>query len=358
MDSNFKTVYEILQEYKDDPLFIKAIPETKEMINTLDEGEDLFEEKFFRPFSDEWNYFYFFVNAFEENKEDVKWYYENKGNYMIERLRYEYLDNDGEYKSCYDVIDEDVYYTYNELDEVLFIYNECISGGYGKAISYLYGEDWFFILTHETCEDKELPIKYAMTYLTKWINSDYDTYKNEATKNRNIFKEIDEHISILSDYAKDDVFLKEVPNILEIIENLKSAIWKDEDEAYKVFWQLSDIRESINLYKKNSDDMKFFYDNRDISKLVPKDNYYIDKVYINSVDDYTRDFNPYINSLYDYIKIFKRSLTFADCWSRITKKTVITKDKDQSTNITLEFNKDSMEEFIKWVISEINEYFK
>ena len=39
----------------------------------------------------------------------------------------------------------------------------------------------------------------------------YDKYKNEATKNRNIFKEIDEHISMLSDYAKDDTFYNFAP---------------------------------------------------------------------------------------------------------------------------------------------------
>ena len=359
MNSNFKEfyegIYDILQKYKDDAVFLKAIPQTKEMIDALEEDEDLFEKKFFTWFSTECQDFCFFVRLFEKNKDDIKWYYENRGNYIRERLRYEYLDIDGEYKSYYNVI-EDTYdlYIYSELDEILLIYNGCIAGGYGDAISCLCGENWFFILTHDTCDDKELSVKYALTYLTEYINSRYDKYKNEATKNRNIFKEIDEHISMLSDYAKDSVFLNEVPNIFEIIENLKSAKGKDEDEAYKIFWQLSNIRTSINLYKKNRDDMKFFYDNRDISKFVPKDNYYMDDKYEYCEENY----NPYINSLYDYIKIFERSLTFANCWRRITRTTKITEDKNKSTKITLEFNKESMEEFIKWVINEINEYFK
>lgn len=358
MNSNFKDfyedIYDILQKYKDDTLFLKAIPQTKEMINALEEDEDLFEKKFFRFLSRQWYSFHFLVNSFEENKEDFKWYYENKDNYIKEKLRYEYLDNDGEYKSHYSSINEDVYYIYYELDEILSIYNECISGGYGQAIYYLCHEDWFYILTHNTCEDKELPIKYALTYLTEYINLHYDTYKNEAIKNRDIFKEIDEHISMLSNYAKDNVFVKEVPNVFEIIENLKNTKGKDEDEAYKIFWQLYNIRESINLYKKNRDDMKFFYDNRDISKFVPKDNYYMDDKYEYSVDDY----NPYINSLYDYIKRFEYGLTFADYWRRITETTIHTEDTSKSTNVTLEFNKESVEEFIKWVINEINEYFK
>ncbi len=327
----YKDIYEILQKYKDDTLFLKAIPQTKDMINALEKGEDLFENKFFSFFSEEWHSFNFLVNSFEQNNEDFKWYYENKDNYIKERLRYEYLDNDGEYKTYYNIGYEDVYYTYSELDEILFIYNECISGGYGKAIYHLCHEDMFYILTYDTCEDKELPIKYALTYLTEYINSNYDTYKNDAIKNRNIFKEIDEHISMLSNYAKDDVFIKEVPNVFDIIENLKSCKDKDEDEAYKVFWQLSNIRESINLYKKYRDDMKFFHNNRDISKFIPKNT-----DYINDSD---------IADLYTTIRIFESNLTLASCRRRFILRNEISKDE-------------SIERFIKGVINKINKYFE
>ena len=47
MSSNFKEfyedIYDILQKYKDDGVFLKVIPQTKEMINALEEGEDLFD---------------------------------------------------------------------------------------------------------------------------------------------------------------------------------------------------------------------------------------------------------------------------------------------------------------------------
>jgi len=326
----YEDIYEILQKHKDDTLFLKVIPQTKEMINALEEGEDLFEKKFFRIFSEEWYSFNFSVNSFEQNNEDFRWYYENKDNYIKEKLRYEYLDNDGEYKTYYNIGYEDVYYTYSTLDEILFIYNECIFGGYGKAIYHLCHEDMFYILTYDTCEDKELPIKYALTYLTEYINSNYDTYKNDAIKNRNIFKEIDEHIAMLSNYAKDDVFIKEVPNIFEIIENLKSAKGKDEYEAYKIFWQLSNIRESINLYKKNRDDMKFFHNNRDISKFIPTS-----IEYINDRD---------ITGLYTTIQIFESNLTLASCRRRFILRNEISKDE-------------SIEIFIKGVINKINKYF-
>ena len=331
MSFDFKDVYEILQKYKDDAVFLKAIPQTKEMINALEEDKDLFEKKFFRFLSYECYSFYILVNLFEENKEDFKWYYENKDNYIKERLRYEYLDNDGEYKTYYNSINDDVYYTYCELDEILFIYNECISGGYDKAIYHLCHEDMFYILTYNTCEDKELPIKYALTYLTEYINSNYDTYKNEAIKNRNIFKEIDEHISMLSNYAKDDVFIKEVPNIFDIIENLKSCKGKDEHEAYKIFWKLSNIRESINLYKKYRDDMKFFHDNRDISKFVPNNTDYIN--------------NSHLYSLYSTIQIFESNLTLASCRRRFILRNEISEHE-------------SIEKYIKGVINKINKYFE
>ena len=38
-----------------------------------------------------------------------------------------------------------------------------------------------------------------------------------------------------------------------------SLLTNNEDDAYKAYWLISDIRNSIKLYEEFGDDMEFFY---------------------------------------------------------------------------------------------------
>ena len=124
----------------------------------------------------------------------------------------------------------------------------------------------------------------------------------------------------------------------------KAIISNNEDEAYSAFCQLYDLRYSINLYKKYPEDMKFFYENRDISKLIKlKD----------------KDINfSYIEHLYHYITIFETSSTLTRCWSRLSRSSTLMEDKFLSINISIGPDESSMEDFIKWVVNKINEATK
>lgn len=355
--SSFEHIYNALQLYKEDPVFLMAVPNVKEMLDVLEKGDDLFEKKYFLALSQEWHAFNILINEFEEHREDVKWYYENKGTYLRERLIYEYVDPKSEHYLS-DSIKEDYFsfFTINEyydqeMDDVLNIYNKCVAGGYGQALYFMYYEDWLYILTNEIrtdedlCVDEEYPVKYAMTYFTKWIDKRYDSYEKIARESRDIFKELEQSISILSECSKDKFFLKEVPNTFDIIDKMKKAIISNnEDEAYIAFCQLYDIRYTINLHKKYPEDMKFFYENRDISKLIKlKD----------------KDINfSYIEHLYHYITIFETSSILTRCWSRLSGSSTLMEDKFLSINISIGPDESSMEDFIKWVVNKINEATK
>ena len=354
--SSFERIYDALQLYKEDPVFLMAVPDAKEMLDVLEKGDDLFEKKYFLAASQERHAFSFFINAFEEHREDVRWYYENKGTYLRERLIYEYVDPKSEdYLS--DSIKEDYFdiltieYYDQEMDDVLNVYNKCVAGGYGQALYFMYYEDYLYTLTNEIrtdedlCIDEEYPIKYAMTYFTKWIDKRYDSYEKIARESRDIFKELDLNISILSECSKDEFFLKEIPNTFDIINKMKKAmISNNEDKAYTAFCQLYDLRYSINLHKKYPEDMKFFYENRDISKLI-------------ELKDKEINF-PYISNLYHYLTIFETSSTLTRCWSRLPGSLTAKEDKFLSINISIGPDKSSMEDFIKFVVNKLNEAIK
>ena len=78
-------------------------------------------------------------------------------------------------------------------------------------------------------------------------------------------KENADFILLLTKYSEDPLFIKEVPNIYKIIDKLEmSLLTNNEDDAYKAYWLISDIRNSIKLYEEFRDDMEFFYNNRDL----------------------------------------------------------------------------------------------
>lgn len=323
---DYEYIYKGLKKYKDDDLFLMEVPQAKEMIKILEDDETLFEERFFHPCSEEEYYLSVFIDLFEKRREDIKWYCENKKTTLKEMRRYECINNEEDFD--------------REMDDILDIYNRCVREGYAQAWYYLYSEDWLFILTKEMGNDKKCPVKFALEVLGRWIRSDYHEYEKNAKKNRDIFSEINQTIENLKKYSQDEIFLKELPQVFHVIENLQEAIKsKDEDKAYDEFLNLSFIRDSIDLYKKNPRDMKFFYDNRDISRLI--------KVGKSGS-------SGYMNKLWNYVRIFEESKNFAHCWRSIAYTITVVRDEDSSGYITLEYNKDSIEEYMKWVISEIN----
>ena len=177
----YKDIYEGLKRYKDDKLFLMEVPDAEKMIRALeDEDESLFERKFFHEFSDRHYYLSIFITFFEEKREDIKWYYENKETTLKKKRRYEFINDDGGY-------DE------REMDNILDIYNRCVTGGYGQSVYYLYNEDWLFILTKEIGDDKKCPVKFALETLNDWIKYGYEDYEKNCRKNRNIFLEKNEN---------------------------------------------------------------------------------------------------------------------------------------------------------------------
>ena len=73
-----------------------------------------------------------------------------------------------------------------------------------------------------------------------------------------------------------------------------SLLTNNEDDAYKAYWLISDIRNSIKLYEEFRDDMEFFYNNRDLSKFIYKDILEINK-------------DEYKGILFNYIIMYEKS---------------------------------------------------
>lgn len=316
----YKDIYEGIHKYKDDPLFIKEFENIEPLEFLLDMNEYEFEEYFSTRDSHENYCLSIFVSIFEDEKDDIQWYYENKDKYFKDIICYEAIN-------CQE-------FDY-EMAEILWLYKLCQDGGYGKAYYYLVSEDWLFITTQETLEDKKMVVKYSMEYLINLIKECYGKYEKLARKNRDIFAEINQTIATLNEYSKDEIFIKEVPNVFTIIDNLKDALLsKDEDFAYRAFWQVSFIRNAMELYEKNPADMKFFYDNRDIGKFIKKERNIHDR---------------YSDALWSYFYSFEKSSNFTKCYNYISRN-IFYIDKD----LDISYNKESIEEFIKWVINEIN----
>ena len=199
---------------------------------------------------------------------------------------------------------------------------------------YLYTSDILSPKYEDFINEKEL-VKDAILFLVEVINKTYQTYKNSRTKNRDIFKENADFILLLTKYSEDPLFIKEVPNIYKIIDKLEmSLLTNNEDDAYKAYWLISDIRNSIKLYEEFRDDMEFFYNNRDLSKFIYKDILEINK------DEY------------NYIIMYEKSKKFEDIYNYITTTYFIL--KIDNVEIDIGYEDESIREFLKWVIDEIN----
>ena len=330
----YKEDYIGLKKYKDDKLFRKEIPNVDMLISMIEDDETLY-----KNYIRDNNIFPItFIHIFENRKDDIKWFYDNKDKYFKDIIRYEDINK--------------IIKSNNFKDDVcsycchdcITLFKRCQSGNYMNAYLQLYVYNYLYLYTSDILSpkyedfinEKEL-VKDAILFLVVVINK---TYKNSRTQNRDIFKENADFILLLTKYSEDPLFIKEVPNIYKIIDKLEmSLLTNNEDDAYKAYWLISDIRNSIKLYEEFRDDMEFFYNNRDLSKFIYKDILEINK-------------DEYKGILFNYIIMYEKSKKFEDIYNYITTTYFIL--KIDNVEIDIGYEDESIREFLKWVIDEIN----
>ena len=333
----YKEDYMGLKKYKDDKLFRKEIPNVDMLISMIEDDETLY-----KNYIRDNNIFPItFIHIFENRKDDIKWFYDNKDKYFKDIIRYEDINK--------------IIKSNNFKDDVcsycchdcITLFKRCQSGNYMNAYLQLYVYNYLYLYTSDILSpkyedfinEKEL-VKDAILFLVEVINKTYQTYKNSRTQNRDIFKENADFILLLTKYSEDPLFIKEVPNIYKIIDKLEmSLLTNNEDDAYKAYWLISDIRNSIKLYEEFRDDMEFFYNNRDLSKFIYKDILEINK-------------DEYKGILFNYIIMYEKSKKFEDIYNYITTTYFIL--KIDNVEIDIGYEDESIREFLKWVIDEIN----
>lgn len=333
----YKNHYIGLKKYRDNEIFRKEIPNIDILISMLEEDENLYE----RYIRDNELYPGKFINCFENRKDDIKWFYDNKDKYFKDIICYEDINENKESDNFEQ--DFENYCCHNCIS----LFKRCQSGNYMNAYEQLYVWDEIYLYTYEISspryEDfvtKSELVKDAMLLLIEVINKTYKNYKNSRTKNRDIFKENKDFIILLNQYSKDELFIKEIPNVYEVIKKLEiSLLNNNEDEAYRAYWLISDIRDSIRLYEQCRDDMEFFYNNRNLSEFINKDRIEINK------DEYKR-------ILLNYIRTYEKSKKFEDIWNYITRHSFSI--EINNIEIDIQYEHKSIREFIEWVISEIN----
>ena len=333
----YKDEYIGLKKYKNDELFRKEIPNIDMLISMIEEDENLY-GKYIED-NDLWHMA--FINCFENRKDDIKWFYDNKDKYFKDIICYEDINENKELDNFEYNIEN--YCCHNCIS----LFKKCQNGNYMNAYKELYVYDDIYLYTsdmssprYEDFITKSELVKDAMLLLIEVINKTYKNYKNSRTKNRDIFKENKDFIILLNQYSKDELFIKEIPNVYEVIEKLEiSLLNNNEDEAYRAYWLISDIRDSIKLYEECRADMEFFYNNRNLSEFINKDRIEINK------DEYKR-------ILLNYIRTYEESKKFKDIWNYITRHSFGL--EINNIEIDIQYEHESIREFIKWVISEIN----
>lgn len=337
----YKNDYIGLKKYKDNELFRKEIPNVDILISMIEEDENLYREYI----EDNDLYPTVFINCFENRKDDIKWFYDNKDKYFKDIICYEDINEISEFDNF-----DDNFEKYMEsccCHKCISLFKECQSLNYIDAYDILYNHDYIYLYTcdissprYEDFITKEELVKDAMLLLIEIINKTYENYKTIRTKNRDIFKENKDFIILLNQYSKDELFIKEIPNVYEIIEKLEiSLLNNNEDEAYRSYWLISDIRDSIRLYEQCREDMEFFYNNRNLSEFINKDRIE------NNKDEYKR-------ILLSYIRKYENSKMFKDIWNYITKNSFCI--EINNIEIYIKYEHKSIREFIEWVITEIN----
>ena len=334
---HYKSEYIGLKKYKDDELFRKEIPNVDMLISMIEEDENLYREYI----RDNDLYPRVFIDCFEDRKDDIKWFYDNKDKYFKDIICYEMINKTIESDNFEQEIDN--YCCHNCIS----LFKRCQSGSYINAYEQLYVFDEIFLYTSDICspryEDfvtKSELVKDAMLLLIEVINKTYKNYKNSRTKNRDIFKENKDFIILLNQYSKDELFIKEIPNVYEVIEKLEiSLLSNNEEEAYRAYWLISDIRNSIKLYEECKSDMEFFYNNRNLSQFINKDRIEINK-------------DKYKGILFKYIINYEESKKFEDIFNYITKHSFCI--EVNNVEIDIQYEHESIRAFMEWVINEIN----
>lgn len=324
-------------KYKNDEVFIKEIPNVDVLINMLQQDEDLYRE-YIRNTEE---YHIVFINAFQYRREDIEWFYDNKDKYFKDIVSYDFIDSNMEW-------DEDDQCCHN----CIWLLKTCQNGNYMNAYEYLYIQDYMFLFTYEEFTHRGELVKDAIMLLIEIINKTYEHYKKTRTKNRDITKENNNMINKLREYSNDEIFMKEISDAYKIIDTLEIANLTDsEDEKYRAYELLSNVKNSISLYEGRRNDIKYFYEHRRLSNLIYKEKiqYYKD----SSIYNYKK---AYIDILSWYITNYENSKTFAELWYLITDKIMNNETVNPSINIA--YNKEPIKEFMEWVISEINNTYR
>lgn len=324
-------------KYKNDEVFIKEIPNVDVLINMLQQDEDLYRE-YIRNTEE---YHIVFINAFQDRREDIEWFYDNKDKYFKDIVSYDFIDSNMEW-------DEDDQCCHN----CIWLLKTCQNGNYMNAYEYLYIQDYMFLFTYEEFTHRGELVKDAIMLLIEIINKTYEHYKKTRTKNRDITKENNNMINKLREYSNDEIFMKEISDAYKIIDTLEIANLTDsEDEKYRAYELLSNVKNSISLYEGRRNDIKYFYEHRRLSNLIYKEKiqYYKD----SSIYNYKK---AYIDILSWYITNYENSKTFAELWYLITDKIMNNETVNPSINIA--YNKEPIKEFMEWVISEINNTYR
>ncbi len=193
-----------------------------------------------------------FAKMFEAKKKDIEWFYQSK-NKQFKNIMRKGFDDIIRYE-CYDGLweydDIDVF-----CDGCVELFNRIQKGSYIDAYvsvknSYLYRD--YQIGIRKNLSDVDFFIKDVMIDLYYELFDIYGRYENKATKNRNIYEEIENIENILQANAKDEIFRKQVPNIGCILSELKKGRESsNERDAYRAFSLIADIRKLINFNINN-----------------------------------------------------------------------------------------------------------
>lgn len=328
---HYDYIYKGLKKYRNDETFKKAIPDTEDMINMLEKDKYLLyeyaemkSENFLQQVS-------LIIDMFDNDVVgDIRWFYENKDKYLKDIICYEPTD------------DYPGYYDY-EFHEAVCFYSECKDLDYMDIYTEMYLYDRLFLCTHESFIRRGETVKNGLECLANYINEHYEEYKEEATKDRDIFKELDDTISLLKEYTKDEIFLKEVPNAHYIISELERGYLSgDEDIAYKSYWLMSDIRSSFRLYGEKREDMEYFY-----RKRFEKNKYY--EEYLDVLDSYTTVFSGLIES--------KSFSEFFNQYNIEIKNYNDFYNVDRSDKV-IKYNKSYIQDSLEFIVSEIEQLKK
>lgn len=255
MYSLYKEMCSYLLRYKDDYIFKKEFPNIKIIVMLIDlieksgvENDTLIQTYIESKYSDDLEYIYSFTKMFEAKRKDIEWFYQSKNKQFKNIMRDGF--NDIIRYECYDGI-----WDYDDIDifcdRCVELFNRIQKGSYTDAYvnvknSSLYKDE--LIGVRENLNDVDFFIKDVMIDLYYELFDIYGKYEHNATKNRNIYKEIENIENILKENAKDEYFRKQVPNIGYILSELKRGKESsNKQDAYRAFSLVADIRKLINF---------------------------------------------------------------------------------------------------------------